>query len=560
MFRTDVALPSTRVQADAVQRRLEVAKLLFDGGPAYPSGDVEVRGVGRRGVCGNGWCETGESLAGVDGGASSATGRWVVRSAAGEAACRADCPREPLGCPSSPENGDGGGPKALGSSLLLHQMSVAPEACRGQGACVAALGICECHRGYTGVACERCAAGHYRVAASGPCVPLTVLTQVETAGAQRGAAGADEGFPLWTIILTIVLGFLVVLVVAGGAALFIWRQQRARGQGGSSRPSAATGDSSHQVCQSATGGERRVTGSNRSSSARQNFNVIFAVPDVSLPPKGAGVTRGTAGTGEPALASTSLFPPAAGVAARLGPPGIGAGDKGWGETSAKVQAVHDPSAPVEAVTVHTASASYPLPLSTDSAYVTSSQFRAGETQPTARASLGSFLAAAARAFKPSPAPSPALKTKGPKEEVRPDGGSGMTLAEAAARLMSPPPVPICQQASVAAFPSIPFPTAARSHATFASADAVPDALASALRRRTSEAPNPDTDELFWSVPSPPPGHSPEHSWTRPAAKPLDLVSQSMEVLALERGVDEARSARRKTNYAESEAGAKSSRV
>ncbi|PNH11434.1 A disintegrin and metalloproteinase with thrombospondin motifs 7 [Tetrabaena socialis] len=162
---------------------------------------LEVVGMERLGLCGNGVCEVGEQ-AGV----------------AGAAGCPQDCPAalRPAACPAGSSLGvrDGFGGGGMRS-------------CSGRGACLTGPGACACHQGYTGDACDGCSPGFWRAAAgvaAGACIRQYIrgrtLPEWDALGPSPSRGLLSSKLALICIIVG--SGTVSALVLASLAA-FVWR-------------------------------------------------------------------------------------------------------------------------------------------------------------------------------------------------------------------------------------------------------------------------------------------------------------------------------------------------
>ena len=105
-------------------------------------------------ICGNGICEGGERCADA---ACAAPG------------CRVDCVYLVLPCPA------GSSRFALGAAATgATAAAAATGECAGHGTCLSSSGACACYEaiGYTGAACDECAAGYLLDPASATCERL----------------------------------------------------------------------------------------------------------------------------------------------------------------------------------------------------------------------------------------------------------------------------------------------------------------------------------------------------------------------------------------------------
>ena len=97
-------------------------------------------------VCGNQLCELGEPCAAPT---TPASANAIVNSTD---CCLVDCPTPVYPCP----------------------ISVHGDVCSGRGVCLPASGVCDCHRGYTGVDCSACDDGYTSMGTS-PSSPTTCV-------------------------------------------------------------------------------------------------------------------------------------------------------------------------------------------------------------------------------------------------------------------------------------------------------------------------------------------------------------------------------------------------
>jgi len=205
----------------------------------------------RQGVCGNGWCEVGEAAAEL----RRAQQTWSMSTHSG--VCLEDCPREPIACPAT--------------SVDAFQPTVA---CGGRGVCSSAMGACRCNVGYAGEDCSRCEFGFFRGDA-GFCVPLPADIASATAPVTAvfdAVELSESGLPLWTIMVAVAAGLVVILVAVVVAVCLARRCDPAKGQVPTLRSTNTA--SNNPVAQRTTG------------STRNEFHLIFAgvtPPEATLP-------------------------------------------------------------------------------------------------------------------------------------------------------------------------------------------------------------------------------------------------------------------------------------
>ncbi|GIL71818.1 hypothetical protein Vretifemale_2289, partial [Volvox reticuliferus] len=179
---------------------------------------VEVYGIERLGVCGNGVCEVGEQ---VWPGATEAAGELATVEPAG---CPQDCPLTLRLCPASSDSGFTA--TAGGSVSDVRQ-------CSGRGVCLLSSGVCTCFEGYGGDACELCAPGFQRAMygdAAGLCVRQyirgrTVLEWDALAGTGQVAV---NGFLRHVILMACLVTGSVVLLGLSALSAATWIKRRKR--------------------------------------------------------------------------------------------------------------------------------------------------------------------------------------------------------------------------------------------------------------------------------------------------------------------------------------------
>jgi EGF-like domain len=79
--------------------------------------------------------------------------------------CHSDCFGAPAACPA-------GASASIFSSATGAPVGTPSAACSGRGVCLSATATCVCNSGYSGAACQRCAAGFLLV---GVLPPLSVM-------------------------------------------------------------------------------------------------------------------------------------------------------------------------------------------------------------------------------------------------------------------------------------------------------------------------------------------------------------------------------------------------